>query len=212
MTEIEWLDIFGDNLRDMLVEVGMSQRELANEIGVDESLVSRYIHKQYIPNLKTIIKIAYVLNCDISELVDFGETIEWGNNMSITIYENFKRYFPLLEPEVVDYHVNGDLDMMVVKLKDGSSLVYDDCTNAIRNLPSDDRSMTEKECRREFGMRLRRIMNLKGVTQEQLSVMTGIQQSQLSNYINGKTSPSFYNVDKIARALDCRTDDLRYIK
>ena len=51
-------------------------RELANEIGVDESLVSRYIHKQYIPNLKTIIKIAYVLNCDISELVDFGETIE----------------------------------------------------------------------------------------------------------------------------------------
>ena len=76
MTEIEWLDIFGDNLRDMLAEVGMSQRELANEIGVDESLVSRYIHKQYILNLKTIIKIAYVLNCDISELVDFGETIE----------------------------------------------------------------------------------------------------------------------------------------
>ena len=132
--------------------------------------------------------------------------------MSITIYENFKRYFPLLEPEVVDYHVNGDLDMMVVKLKDGSSLVYDDYTNAIRNLPSDDRSMTEKEYRREFGMRLRRIMNLKGMTQEQLSMATGIQQSQLSNYINGKTSPSFYNVDKIARALDCRTDDLRYIK
>ena len=76
MTEIEWLDIFGDNLRDMLVEVGMSQRELANEIGVDESLVSKYIHKQCIPNLKTIIKIAYVSNCDISELVDFGETIE----------------------------------------------------------------------------------------------------------------------------------------
>ena len=76
MTEIEWLDIFGDNLRDILAEVGMSQRELANEIGVDESLVSRYIHKQCIPNLKTIIKITYVLNCDISELVDFGETIE----------------------------------------------------------------------------------------------------------------------------------------
>ena len=76
MTEIEWLDIFGDNLRDMLAEVGMSQSDLADEIGLNKSLVSRYVNKQRIPNLMTIIKIAYVLDCDISELVDFGETIE----------------------------------------------------------------------------------------------------------------------------------------
>ena len=76
MTEIEWLDIFGDNLRDILLDVGMSQSELADELGIDKSLVSRYVNKQYIPNLKTIINMAYVLNCDVSELIDFGEPIE----------------------------------------------------------------------------------------------------------------------------------------
>ena len=79
MTEIEWLDIFGDNLRDILLDVGMTQSELADELGIDKSLVSRYVNKQYIPNLKTIINIAYILNCDVSELIDFGESIEWGN-------------------------------------------------------------------------------------------------------------------------------------
>lgn len=76
MTEIEWLDIFGDNLRDILLDVGMTQSELADELGIDKSLVSRYVNKQYIPNLKTIINMAYVLNCDVSELIDFGEPIE----------------------------------------------------------------------------------------------------------------------------------------
>lgn len=76
MTEIEWLDIFGDNLRDILLDVGMTQSELADELGIDKSLVSRYVNKQYIPNLKTIINIAYILNCDVSELIDFGEPIE----------------------------------------------------------------------------------------------------------------------------------------
>lgn len=76
MTEIEWLDIFGDNLRDILLDVGMTQSELADELGIDKSLVNRYINKQYIPNLKTIINMAYVLNCNISELIDFGEPIE----------------------------------------------------------------------------------------------------------------------------------------
>ena len=79
MTEIEWLDIFGDNLRDILLDVGMTQSELADELGIDKSLVSRYVNKQYIPNLKTIINIAYILNCDVSELIDFGEPIEWGS-------------------------------------------------------------------------------------------------------------------------------------
>lgn len=76
MTEIEWLDIFGDNLRDILLDVGMTQSELADELGINKSLVSRYVNKQYIPNLKTIINMAYVLNCDVSELIDFGEPIE----------------------------------------------------------------------------------------------------------------------------------------
>ena len=76
MTEIEWLDIFGDNLKCIIAEVGITQRELADEMGVNKSAVSKYIHKQCIPSLKTVLKMSYILNCDVSELIDFGEPIE----------------------------------------------------------------------------------------------------------------------------------------
>lgn len=76
MTEIEWLDIFGDNLKCIIAEVGITQRELADEMRVNESAVSKYIHKQCIPSLKAVLKMSYILNCDISELIDFGEPIE----------------------------------------------------------------------------------------------------------------------------------------
>ena len=56
ISEAEWLDIFADNLVDILRDARMSQRDLADAIGVTESTISRYIHKQQIPTLKNIIK------------------------------------------------------------------------------------------------------------------------------------------------------------
>ena len=76
MSELEWLDIFGDNLAQMLDEVNMSQRELADEINTHETTISRYINKERIPSVKNILNIAYVLDCDINELVDFGDMID----------------------------------------------------------------------------------------------------------------------------------------
>lgn len=75
MSEFEWLDIFGDNLRDMLIDANMTQRELADETGLTEATISRYIQKQRIPTLRAIINIAYALGCDVDELVDFGDRI-----------------------------------------------------------------------------------------------------------------------------------------
>ena len=34
MSEIEWMDIFGDNLRDILKDYNMSQIELADAAGI----------------------------------------------------------------------------------------------------------------------------------------------------------------------------------
>lgn len=75
MTELEWLDIFGDNLAEMLQDANMSQRDLADEAGLAESTISYYIHKEKIPGLKAIINIAYALDCSIDELIDFGDRI-----------------------------------------------------------------------------------------------------------------------------------------
>jgi DNA-binding Xre family transcriptional regulator len=88
--------------------------------------------------------------------------------------------------------------------------LYDDVTRSYRKLPTDSDELTEDECRREFGIRLNKILIRKNITQIELSEMTGINRSILNGYITGKHSPSFYNVDRIAKALDCSVDDFRY--
>ena len=75
MTEVEWIDIFANNLRDILKDRKMSQKELANEIWVSEATISRYINKQRMPSIKHILEISYALNIDVNELIDFGEPI-----------------------------------------------------------------------------------------------------------------------------------------
>ena len=75
MSEIEWLDIFGDNLVDMLKEARMTQRDLADDSGLSEATISAYINKKKIPGLKAIINIADALHCTIDELIDFGDRI-----------------------------------------------------------------------------------------------------------------------------------------
>lgn len=75
MSELEWLDIFGDNLRDILLDANMTQRELADETGLSEATISTYIHKQKMPGLKAIVNIGYALDVDLNELIDFGDRI-----------------------------------------------------------------------------------------------------------------------------------------
>ena len=75
MSELEWLDIFGDNLVSLLQETRMSQRELADATGLSEATISYYIHKRKIPSLKAIINIAYAFSITVDELIDFGDMI-----------------------------------------------------------------------------------------------------------------------------------------
>lgn len=75
MTEVEWMNIFGDNLKDILNEYNMTQKELAEASNLNEATISRYIKKQRMPTMKAIINIAYALDCDVGELIDFDESI-----------------------------------------------------------------------------------------------------------------------------------------
>ena len=130
--------------------------------------------------------------------------------MKPMILDSFECYFPYVAENVQEYKENG-LFELIVRLKDGSVYSYDDMEHTIRKLPLDSDAMTEQECRKEFGVRLRKVMELKGVTQLELSEKTGINKVTISRYITGRMSPSFYAVDKIAKALNCTIEDLRYI-
>lgn len=76
MTEQEWLDIFADNLRDIMDEVGMSQKQLARETDITQATISRYLSKKQMPSVKAIVNIAYALDCGFDDLTDFGDTID----------------------------------------------------------------------------------------------------------------------------------------
>lgn len=76
MTEIQWLETFGENLYEMILESGSTQEAIADKTNLSQSTISRYIHSQQIPSIKAIINLAYVLDCGIDDLIDFGSMIE----------------------------------------------------------------------------------------------------------------------------------------
>lgn len=76
MSEVEWMDIFGDNLVDMMKEWGYTQETLAHDSGLTQSTISRYIRKKQMPTLKAIINLAYAFDCTTDELIMFDDTIE----------------------------------------------------------------------------------------------------------------------------------------
>jgi len=76
MSEMEWLDIFSNNLASIMDSYRMTQKELSDETGLSTSSISHYLNKQRIPNIKAIINISYALNCSLDDLLDFGDTID----------------------------------------------------------------------------------------------------------------------------------------
>lgn len=76
MSEMKWLETFGDNLRYLLDEYRMTQKDLAEMTGLSEGTVSKYINKTQMPTVRAIINISYALDESYDDLIDFGERIE----------------------------------------------------------------------------------------------------------------------------------------
>lgn len=76
MSELEWLEMFGKNLKRIMKDSWVSQKELADAIGVSEATLSNYVNGRSMPTARSILNISYELSCDSSDLIDFGEPIE----------------------------------------------------------------------------------------------------------------------------------------
>lgn len=76
MTEQEWIDIFGDNLKELIESRKMSQNQFAYRCNITPAALSFYLNKKRIPGIRTIINMSYVLNVSIDDLIDFGDTID----------------------------------------------------------------------------------------------------------------------------------------
>lgn len=127
------------------------------------------------------------------------------------VFKEMTYYHPYIADRIEKYSFNVSLGELTLKLDDGSTMLYDFFHQSMRRLPSDSTKMTEEECKREFGLKLQKMLHSRGMSQAELSEKTGISQPVISNYVRGKVSPSFYATDKIAKALKCSVDDLRYV-
>ncbi len=75
MSELEWMRTFSKNLRQMIDDSRMSQKEIAYNAGISEASLTNYIKGTRMPTAKAILNISYALDCDVSDLMDFGERI-----------------------------------------------------------------------------------------------------------------------------------------
>ena len=112
-------------------------------------------------------------------------------------WKGFAMQYPDLAEQVEEIY-EGKYFEYIMLLKDGRRISYYELENSVRSLPDND-SLTEEEYKREFSIRLRRIMELKHITQIELSELTGISQACISYYVSGRKLPTFYIVDKIAQ-------------
>lgn len=135
---------------------------------------------------------------------------EYIDSFTGMMLQNYKLHFPLDAGHIVYYEPIG-YDCLEIRLDSDEVIIFDNSTCSARRLPPDSDEMTEEQFKKEFGFRLRRILEHKGLTQMELSDATGIPQCHISGYINGKHTPSFYIMHKISKALRCSVDDFRYV-
>lgn len=110
------------------------------------------------------------------------------------IAERMKSWSPYDETRIIiemgeDYHYIYDMS--------------DDSLNLFINRVETEELLSEEEWLERFGRRLCAKMKKAGISQGELSEMTGISTVSISKYMNGRAMPSAYKLKQIARCLGC---------
>lgn len=73
MQKDEYAKAFGEYLKSLLEEKGMTQAELARRTGVTEASVSRYISGQRSPRITQAYRMAWTIGIDMNTLIYLGK-------------------------------------------------------------------------------------------------------------------------------------------
>lgn len=134
---------------------------------------------------------------------------EWSE-----IFEDFKRHRPGIEDRgIVEWFPSGRMEITIL-MADGTHTVYDyidKSTTYYKKLRNSDEE-TEEQYQQNLGRYLRRAMGIKGITQKELAEITGISVITLSKYMNGKATPSSYNLRKLVNALGCSPSEIQGLR
>ena len=124
------------------------------------------------------------------------------------MFEEFKRRYAYDAERATDYY-SFDTTQLLIELEDGTKVLYDHMDNTYRYIRRvNEYDENETRWRYEFSQRLRKKMQLKGMGHDILSDLTGISTTMISKYVTGKSTPSLYNAQKLAKALNCSITEL----
>lgn len=123
--------------------------------------------------------------------------------------KNFEAFWPTDAKHIVKYEQLSMHELELIR-DDGVRLLYDDTLHSLRNAPTEDTELSEEAYRVEFARRLYKMMLHHQVNQGELGEMTGISRRTINDYINARRTPSSYNLERIAKALNCSVDALSY--
>ena len=135
-------------------------------------------------------------------------------NLWAPLFYEFEDTYPELASQVVEWCPLNETEI-IVKLYDGTVYAYDSADRRYspyfesRVIVED---VDERRWRESFSIRLRNRMKRNRVTSDELSYMTGISRITISKYMNGRATPSGYNLERIANALGCYIRDLTVFK
>ena len=95
-----------------------------------------------------------------------------------------------------------------IEYEDGIIEEYNSLDGYCRDVTGKLFKPDEESEEHDFSRRLYEKMRDKGFDQDMLAKESGVSQSMISNYLNGKSSPRLDKLEKIARALECPVIEL----
>lgn len=135
---------------------------------------------------------------------DTKGTIKFG-----TMRERFSKAHPSIAEKAYEFRKMNN-DELLVRLNDGTDLLYNELDYTYITLPKSRSSMTDDDYKKEFAYCLKRAMLRQEINQNELAAQSGVSQPAISNYLHAKQIPTFNHACKLAGAFHCSVADFRY--
>lgn len=130
-----------------------------------------------------------------------------------TMFEYYASIYPQYAERTINWFPSGQMEI-TVRLDDRTFWVFDMIGPTLKPLgnrdlnPEAEDDISEEEYRIRLSKNLRIKMHHTAVSQDVLARRSGISTVMINRYVNAKATPSMYNLERIARALQCSPTEL----
>lgn len=115
----------------------------------------------------------------------------------------------LTEDDVEEVIELNEYELMFI-FKNNDKIIFDTYDNTFRGVYPQGHILSDEEWNRSFKIRLRKIMNRRNISQEELADSLDVSRITINRYLNGHSIPSALMLKKISLVLKCELDEFFY--